>query len=267
MKISKTSAFFILVFSPCLSHALSLTTFVAGSPISASSMNSNFSSISSAISGLPWATNGSVVSYTGGYVGIGTTSASTNLYIKNSSANPFLLTLDGVTASTNTGMQINSGIGYVSFINFLLNGSGVNIQQDTGNRLSTSGDWRAAGCLMVGGGTVVSGSCVSDRRIKKNIKHFTLGLKELRNLQPVLYQYNGLADFSADDFHVGFVAQDVEKGASDLVGIQKKYGFDDLRVVHMDQIPYVVINALRELDRHVQVLEKRLKLLENLSNR
>ncbi len=71
------SAMFLLFFFVCSAYATSVTlpfSFSAGSPISASQMMGNFSSITSAISNTvssPWVTSSSNIYYNAGSVGIG----------------------------------------------------------------------------------------------------------------------------------------------------------------------------------------------------
>jgi len=113
-----------------------------------------------------------------------------------------------------------------------------------------------------GGGT-------SDRRLKKNIRPLNKGLNELLKLNPVSFEYNSVGNDkkSEDVVSYGIIAQDILNEFPELVttfeqkahpndkGPQKYYW------VNSEKLQWVTINAFKELNDRVIVLEKQVKEL------
>ncbi|PHN01996.1 tail fiber domain-containing protein [Flavilitoribacter nigricans] len=100
----------------------------------------------------------------------------------------------------------------------------------------------------------------SDERTKKDIRSFTDGLNIIEKMRPVTYKYNGLGDTIAEQRDLGLIAQEVEKVAPYLVSRYK----DKLRPTDKDktellnikplQLTYLLINAVKELNRKLETL-------------
>lgn len=119
--------------------------------------------------------------------------------------------------------------------------------------LDVVGDIRTSQCLRYNSSTL--GTCSSDIALKRDIRPFALGLDKLVALQPVTYYYNGLGGNPDDGRQqIGFVAQDVEKAAPELVGTQKvKLHATDrktstVKTVNYSAITYMLVNAVKELN-------------------
>ena len=126
----------------------------------------------------------------------------------------------------------------------------------------TWGDFDTEGCLMTAG-TTVAGACVSDARLKKNIQPYPPVLNKLVQLQPVSY------NFRADEFpqfHMGtsrtsgLIAQEVEKIFPDMVTT----GEDGFRRVNYSQLPYLMLQAIRELKAENDSLREQVSDLAQL---
>jgi len=88
--------------------------------------------------------------------------------------------------------------------------------------VNNNGNATLAGCLNYNGGT--SGTCLSDERVKQDITPFGDGLQEILGLDPVTYEYNGLAGTPDDgDVRTGLIAQQVQSVAPDLVSTTSAY--------------------------------------------
>jgi len=100
----------------------------------------------------------------------------------------------------------------------------------------------------------------SDARLKKNIRPFTEGLEVLERIEPVRYQYNGLAGTPKDEEVIGVVAQNVMEVAPYTVRtFQAKLNKDDeektdLLGFNSHALTFVMINAIKELDARTQGL-------------
>lgn len=121
------------------------------------------------------------------------------------------------------------------------------------------GDVEITGCLSVSGS--LSGTCQSDVRLKKNIQPFPAMLNKLVQLQPVSYYWR------ADEFPQyrfsssrtsGLIAQDVEKIFPEMVSVDKG-GF---KRVNYSVLPYLMLQAMRELKAQNDTLQERLKAEE-----
>ena len=96
----------------------------------------------------------------------------------------------------------------------------------------------------------------SDRRLKYVGKEFTSGLEKIRKLQ--VFNYTFKKDETKTP-HVGVIAQDLQKVFPDAV----KKGADGFLSIRFEDMFFAVINAIKELDSRVTVLEKENKELKN----
>jgi len=109
----------------------------------------------------------------------------------------------------------NSAGGALSSANlFMIRNSGtarltVNANGNVGiNRTSASEKLHVQGNILASG-TVTA---MSDRRLKKNIKTYSKGLKEVLEISPVTFQYNGNGGMDdTESTHVGIIAQEFQK--------------------------------------------------------
>lgn len=126
-----------------------------------------------------------------------------------------------------------------------------------------------------GGG---SWTAPSDRRLKKNINDYEIGLKEIMKIRPVSYEYNGKANTPVNKTYVGVIAQELKRVMPSMV---ESYTFEDpLKTVSEDylavndnEITYMLINAVKELkelndykDNLLKELETRISYLEKNQN-
>ena len=200
------------------------------------------------------------ISHTGA-VGINSTSPTTKLYIANSSTySPSTNALGAMTVQGSFGGGIILQDGTYSGVIYT-NNNGANLVFAAGGtstgspsasmNISSAGNLVVSGCVAYNGGT--SGTCLSDRRLKKDIRPFDLGLDKVLGLNPVFYKYNGLGGNDADTKdRLGVIAQEVEKVAPELVETrQVKLHRDDkeettVKVVNYNAFTYMLINAMKE---------------------
>jgi hypothetical protein len=128
------------------------------------------------------------------------------------------------------------------------------------DRLQVFGDLRVGttgtnGCVKNFAGTQLTGSCVSDRRFKKNITPFGSALNQLTALQPVHFYWRA-AEFPdrhfGDTQAYGLIAQDVEQVLPELVVTDK----DGFKQVDYAKLPLLTIQAVKELKERVAELER-----------
>jgi hypothetical protein len=136
------------------------------------------------------------------------------------------------------------------------------------DRLHVFGDIRMGttgtnGCLRNFAGTGLIGTCVSDRRYKKNITPFGPALNDLAALQPVHYFWRA-EDFPQQKFGdsraYGLIAQDVEEVLPELV-VTDEHGF---KAVDYTKLPLLTIQAVKELKAQKDALTQRVDELERL---
>ena len=112
-------------------------------------------------------------------------------------------------------------------------------------------------------------SAVSDHRVKKDVHEISYGLDDIIKLSPVAYQYNEPEKYGKgrnQDWHHGFIAQDVQKVMPDLVYHDpmdrddegsSESGLDLLGFDKADLVP-ALVNAVKELKAEIDQLKKEL---------
>ncbi|MBI1977058.1 MAG: tail fiber domain-containing protein [Candidatus Omnitrophica bacterium] len=97
---------------------------------------------------------------------------------------------------------------------------------------------------------------LSDIRLKEITGGFGYGLQEILKLEPVRYHYktNPELGLSSDEEHVGFSAQQVREIIPEAVRENEK-GY---LVVEADPILWAMLNAIKEQNRRIEELEKKL---------
>ena len=99
---------------------------------------------------------------------------------------------------------------------------------------------------------------VSDERLKKNVEPYTVGFKDVADLKPVYYQYNGQGG-TVDDGRkfVGFIAQDVEK--TSFSGMVQDHDFEGeaYKTVNTSELIFALVNTVKELEARIKVLEEK----------
>jgi hypothetical protein len=119
------------------------------------------------------------------------------------------------------------------------------------DRLQVFGDIRVGdsgtnGCLKRFDGNFLVGTCVSDRRFKKNITPFGSVLDRITALQPVHFDWRA-AEFPdrhfGDSRTYGLIAQDVEEVLPELVVT----GEDGFKAIDYTKLPLLTIQAVKEL--------------------
>ncbi|MBP6994235.1 tail fiber domain-containing protein, partial [Candidatus Woesebacteria bacterium] len=109
----------------------------------------------------------------------------------------------------------------------------------------------STGCTLSDGGII---ACSSDRNLKKNIVNTNLGLDAVMNLRPVEFNWNSQAN--GDKKYLGFIAQDVEQIASELVTIDSN-GYRQLNSIGL--IP-IVAKAIQEQQGQLVMINEQLSM-------
>ena len=127
------------------------------------------------------------------------------------------------------------------------------------DRLQVFGDVRVGdsgtnGCLKRFDGNFLVGTCVSDRRFKKDITPFGRVLDQVSALQPVNYYWRA-AEYPERHFGAaqayGLIAQDVEQVLPELVVTDS----DGYKAVDYTKLPLLTIQAVKELKTENDKLE------------
>jgi hypothetical protein len=109
---------------------------------------------------------------------------------------------------------------------------------------------------------------LSDRRVKKDIHPFTLGLDAVRMLQPRTFKYNGKAGLAPDDGQerIGLIAQETRAAMPMMVHEMPGETIDGTPALAMDTsaMTYALINAVKEQARTIRRLEKEAQDLERM---
>lgn len=184
---------------------------------------------------------------------------------------------NNATGSNNTA--IGNGAGFAFGLN-LTNSTAIGASTfvDASNKIrlgnssvtlvETAGDIKVGagtttGCVKDGDNTVLTGACVSDVRLKKDIRRFDPVLDKVARLEPVHFRWKAEEDpelqlGSGQSF--GLIAQEVEKLLPEMVTENSK-GYKAVRY-HM--LPLVLVQAIKEQQSIIQELKARLEALEQL---
>lgn len=121
-------------------------------------------------------------------------------------------------------------------------------------KLSVNGDANKPG-----GG---SWTAFSDKRLKKDITPYQDGLSELLKISPVKYHYNEKSGCDTKAEYVGVLAQDLQEVAPYMVS---KFTKDKEEYLQVDNsaMTYMLINAVKEQQKQISELQKKLEALEN----
>lgn len=111
----------------------------------------------------------------------------------------------------------------------------------------------------------------SDKRMKKNVTPYLQGLKQILEIKPVYFQYNGKGGYKDDgQTYVGVLAQDIEKVLPGTVTKIKTADFEDQRKYDSSEIIYTLINAVKEQQKMIEKqamqiisLEKDMQIFKN----
>lgn len=92
-------------------------------------------------------------------------------------------------------------------------------------------------------------SCTSDERLKKNIAKLAPVTEKIAKLKPVSFDWK----FSkTKKKNIGLIAQDLEKIYPELV----HEGVDGYKSIEYDKLTAILISAIQELTRRIELLEK-----------
>jgi len=124
-----------------------------------------------------------------------------------------------------------------------------------------NGEANVTGNVSVIGNITATGSITpatsSDERFKKNIEKYKGGLKVVKQLHPVTFEYDEKLGHGSQK-NIGFMAQDVIKLVPEAVRICKRsdLNVEDFHMLLPDQLTFVLWNAVRTLAEKVETLEK-----------
>jgi len=125
---------------------------------------------------------------------------------------------------------------------------------DTGYQLSLS----ANSAMKPGGG---SWDGASDSRLKENIIPYTKGLTEILLIDPVTYEYNGLAGTTKGEKYTGVIAQEIKEIFPETVSIYKAKLNEndeeatDLYNFNASDLTFALINAVKQLSAEIELLK------------
>ncbi len=257
--------------------AVSVTSFTAGSPISASVMNANFSNVVSAVNALPWTVSGGSLSTTYTATGINNASPVAPLDIGVNNGQCSLTT----TGSIGVPALRISNSGSQSLINFYSGGALTGrIRNDNGGNMifltrtgffgiylggdcdvtptyswvfsHTNGVFSSTG-WSIGTNGILS---ASDARMKENVRPVANALSRLLQVRGVEFTWKQGVPV-AGQRSLGVIAQEVEKVFPELVGEGDKG-----KTVAYAQLVAPVIEAMRELADQVKDLKEQNSALQ-----
>jgi hypothetical protein len=89
------------------------------------------------------------------------------------------------------------------------------------------------------------------------VQPFTNGLDIITQINPVSFYYNQQSPFQTDKMQVGILAQELEKVAPYMVDKNVTKEFDDLRSVNNQAYIFLLINAVKELQKEIEILKNK----------
>lgn len=117
--------------------------------------------------------------------------------------------------------------------------------------------------LHVNGNILATGTITpSDKRLKKDIEEFNLGLEEVLQIRPITFTYNGENGVSdTDTEHVGVIAQEFQ--LIDPKRVKESGKEDSTKYLSVDQtsIIYMLVNAIKEQQKIISSNEIQLSHL------
>ncbi|MGH7209053.1 MAG: tail fiber domain-containing protein [Nitrospiraceae bacterium] len=202
----------------------------------------------------------------------------------SNTASGYFTLRSNTTGSNNTGLGAEADVVAGNLTNATAIGAQALVDASNKIRLGngavtlveTHGDLRvgagtAVGCVQDGDGTVIAGACLSDAKLKTDIRPFAPFLDKLVQLQPVYFRWKPEEDpelqlGAATSF--GLIAQEVEKLLPELV-TENERGY---KVVRYHLLPLLLLQALKEQQEllHRQqtenaALKSRLERVERLT--
>lgn len=125
--------------------------------------------------------------------------------------------------------------------------------------LDVVGDIDATGCVQTDDTGSIWGTCISDRRLKTNIKTIAdnaLGI--ITALNPVRFDWNAQAKeiYGEEGENIGFIAQELETILPHLVVDDTDTGYK--KVKYTQEINMLLIKAVKEQQAVIEKQEKRL---------
>jgi hypothetical protein len=105
----------------------------------------------------------------------------------------------------------------------------------------------------------------SDIRLKDNIRPYEGGLEAVVQMKPCKFSYNGKLGIKEGLEKIGLIAQDLETAAPELVYVNSAKATDEIpdpMYIKSDEIIYLAINAIKELNQKVVALEVEIKTLK-----
>ena len=198
-----------------------------------------------------------------GNVGIGTTSPTQRLDVNGDIAikNATQLSFD----SNNGTLSVASHAGQLDLLSssiFINYSSNVGIGTTTPSYLL-----EVSGSAAKSTGTTWINT--SDERTKENIQNYTKGLNDIVQLQPRVFDYNGKGSTEKSKENIGLIAQEVIDVYPEAIGTFKaKLDETDAKetdIYNLDfhSISISMINAIKELNEKVKILETKIQTLEN----
>jgi hypothetical protein len=197
-----------------------------------------------------------------GRVGIGTTAPANKLEVVGSTLfsggySAFCTAPDN--SSGNISMGTSSLYNNVKLYVFSNQQGGVYVDNPTspgGYALYVNGT-----AARPGGGSWIN---ASDARLKDNVVDYKEGLTQLLKIRPVTYHYNKESGFNTEKEYVGVLAQELQQIAPYMVSSAKQINGDkEYLNVDNSAMTYMLINAVKDQQKIIDELTKRLEALEN----
>lgn len=105
----------------------------------------------------------------------------------------------------------------------------------------------------------------SDYRVKKNIVPFCDGLKQLIQIQPKTFEYNGKGGTTAGaKTHYGVIAQEVQKIAPYMVETHHDQEVENLLSYDSTALTYIMVNAVQEQQHKLEIIQLRTEKAKTL---